>query len=365
MTIAAIVTTVMKGTVTEINGIKVLNLQGSWFEMGRQYGELARKEINHVYSFMLGKAGGNAAIDDKICRTAELLFCNYPEYLRDFMNGEAETSGLTAEQLRIVNAVEYAEADFACSGFAVCGKRSATGYSIYGRNYDCISYASIADDVIITVFHPDDGSLSTANIGYAGELYAVNCINEKGLFVELNNGMPSAGYGLHYEMCQSTVELFTMMQKAQSMADLESFFQTTRSSASYIIGVASRQEVRCYEWCHDGIRRSDTYMPEGVMLLTNHYVHPDWPYPTPTDSESWNSITRRANMLSQAKSHENIDAEMLSQLIDTPLASGGPRHEYTKYQLVVDIATMSILIQIVGRVSWTRIDLNQFLGSMR
>ncbi len=54
---------------------------------------------------------------------------------------------------------------------------------IIGRNYDYSeAFALLKDDVFVTVYHPSDGALATATIGYAGEIYAVNDLNEKGVF---------------------------------------------------------------------------------------------------------------------------------------------------------------------------------------
>ena len=114
-----------------------------------------------------------------------------------------------------------------------------TGKLVFGRNYDAASYKEIGRDVVVTVFHPNDGA-AAATVGYAGELYCVNGLNDKGLFVEFNNGMPSAGYEIHWELCSSTSSLFNMLFEAGNLDDVDSFFKSTRSSLSATIGVAER-----------------------------------------------------------------------------------------------------------------------------
>ena len=37
-----------QGSKTSINGLSVVNLHGSWYEMGRQYGALMRDELNQT-----------------------------------------------------------------------------------------------------------------------------------------------------------------------------------------------------------------------------------------------------------------------------------------------------------------------------
>lgn len=60
------------------------------------------------------------------------------------------------------------------------------------RNYDFGQpFDKISQRLIIAVLHPDDGSQSSAILSMPGQIYCPTCINENGLFMELNNGMPS------------------------------------------------------------------------------------------------------------------------------------------------------------------------------
>ena len=91
--------------------------------------------------------------------------------------------------------------------------------------------------MVVRVFHPDDG-IAAATVSYAGELYCVNGLNAKGIFIELNNGTPSAGTEMNWNICPSTVSLFNLLFEAGNMDDVDSFFKDTQSSLPYIIGVA-------------------------------------------------------------------------------------------------------------------------------
>lgn len=342
-----------------INGIDIISLSGSWMEMGKQYGEQADGHLRHVYEYIMKKS---QAHDDGMKRVndfAEKLFANYPAYLHDFFNGMAETSSLTPQQLRICNAVEYAEPCFFCS--ALVAWDCFTGDElIFGRNYDAMSYSELAEDILVTVYHPDN-ALSFLTIGYAGEIYCVNGFNECGIFIELNNGMPSAGDTIHWDICPSTSSLFDMISKARTLEDVENFFATTQSSTSFIITVADANEGRAYEWCYDGVKRADKMLPHGIIVSTNHYIHDEWDYPTPSDDTSWCSLTRHCNLLSFANEHKgNINVELMQQIMDTPIHAGGPFNEYTRYQLVVIPSKKQILIK-TGITTWTAINLTQYL----
>ena len=94
------------GTKTSMNGINVVDLHGTWHEMGRQYGALLKDELTEVYLFVetiIQYSVGNAEIAENII---EVQTAQTPYRISEFMRGAAETSGLTVEQLQAVNAVE-------------------------------------------------------------------------------------------------------------------------------------------------------------------------------------------------------------------------------------------------------------------
>lgn len=354
--------TAENGFLYEENGITVVSLYGSWKQMGRQYGTLCNSYLKDVYQFVRVRFSKDEKKALEGLRVAERLYAHYPHRFKTFFAGMEETSGLNLDELKLINAVEYMEG-FYCSGMAVWGNY-AKGPLIYGRNYDGASFAPLYKDVLLTVFHPVDGSLSCATIGYAGEFYCVNGFNEKGLFVELNNAMPSAGYDIHFNRFASTTTLMELLLDADSIAYAEAFFQTEKSFSSFLIGVADSLEARCYEWCTDGIQKGSLDTPNGLMVMTNHYVHREWPYAVPTDSESWYSHTRRNNMLHLAEIHKGkIDVETMCDIMETPMEAGGPQHTLTLYQIVYEPASMKLHLRIVGGPSWTEIFLQDFFNA--
>jgi len=346
-------------TKNEYGNIRVVSLWGTWEEMGRQYGEAAGKELNDVFEFLKAKFI-NSEKEASIRAIADSLISRYPYRFKSFLEGVSQTSALSVEQLILANAVEYSEAFF-CSGLSVWGDYSK-GALVYGRNYDARSYRDIANDLIITAFHPSDGSLATATIGYAGELYAVNAINSYGLFLELNNGMPSAGSTIHFDMLSSTASLLEAMFDAYSLDYFDAFFKTHRSFTSFIVGVADRDQARSYEWCTAGTLRGDVTCPDGVMAMTNYYVNPLWSYPVPSDEASWLSLTRRKNLLDLAKENKGaIDAQMMCNIMSKSIEEGGSMNKYTRYQLVFEPQTMKLLVRVEAAPSWTEVDMSEIL----
>ncbi len=363
--VVAILATVLSLTSCRDNmsnrGINIINLYGDWHQMGCQYGTAAKPMLEDVLCYIDAKLQDEEPRMSPAADIADKLYANYPDYLKEFFAGASETSGLSLDRLKLCNALEYIEGCFFCSAMAAWGDYSKDGL-IYGRNYDAESYLEIGRDIVVTVFHPTDGP-AAAIIGYAGEIYCVNGFNENGIFIELNNGMPSAGWDIHWDMRPGTTELFDLLFKARSLNDVDAFFNSTRSAASFIIGVADANEARLYEWCYDGAKRSDSLTPNGLMLATNHYVNPEWAFATPCDADSWNSLTRRANMAQRAQDHKGgIDVGAMKDLMSTPIEAGGPYHDKTRYQIIVEPGRMMLHLNVVGGDGWVSLEMGELFA---
>ena len=347
------------GASYDIDGISVLDLNGSWYQMGRQYGIMAKSQMKDVLEYLDSKIGPDSVKIAAAAGIADKLFANYPDSLKTFFEGMSRTSGISLERLKLCNASEYVEGVFLCSAMAVWDSYGS-GKLVFGRNYDADSYREIDRDLVVTVYHPMDGT-AAATVGYAGEIYCVSGLNSKGLFVELNNGMPSAGYEVHWDLCPGTTELFNLLFSAESLDDVDTFFNNTQSSLAVIIGVADKREARSYEWCFDGVRRGDEMTPDGLMIGTNHYVNDDWPFNTPSDETSWNSIIRRRNIAFKAEqSKGNIGVEEMKEIMSTSLEDGGPKHHLTRYQIVAVPEDMLLYINIPSNGKWVELDMKEF-----
>lgn len=89
-----------------MNGLHVVSLYGSWYEMGRQYGALMRDELAEVHLFVesiIEYSFGNA---EKAKSIISVQTAQTPYRISEFFRGASETCGLTVEQLQAVNAVE-------------------------------------------------------------------------------------------------------------------------------------------------------------------------------------------------------------------------------------------------------------------
>ena len=362
LTVADADRTFENGLRADVNGIAVVSLYGTWREMGRQYGMLMKDRLDEVFFFVntiIEYSVGNA---EKARSIIAVQTAQTPYRIREFFEGAAETSGLTVEQLQAVNAVERIGGLPKCSA-AFCWGEYTAGPLVIGRNYDYSdAFGLLKDDVAVTVYHPADGSLATATVGYAGEIYAVNAINEKGIFLELNNGKPSANINSPNSRITGTTALFSEMFEADELEDWDLFFNTTNCSSSYIINIADSSRALSYEWCPVDVKQGGKDLPDGLLVSTNYYVNPDWLFAVPSDAASWEGLTRRKNLIALCEAEKGkIDEQAMMKIIGMPLEAGGAQNELTVYQIVIVPETRMMWLRVIGGADWTQIDLAGFL----
>ncbi len=351
-----------KGKKANKNNISVVDLYGTWHEMGRQYGMLMKQELGEVHQFLRDLIDNGivpAELADAVVDKEER---QTPYRVLQFMHGASETSGLTERQLQVTNALERISGLAQCSA-AFCWGDYAAGSLVIGRNYDYNSMLKLLkNDVAVTVYHPSDGSLAVATIGYVGEIYSVNALNEKGIFLELNNGSPSVKMNPPGPRYTGTTMLFSGLFETDELADWELFFNTIACSSSYIINMADSQRALSYEWCPIGMKHGEGTLPEGLMVSTNYFLNPEWPFEQPSDEKCWKGITRRNNLINLCEAAKgNIDEQTMKQIIATPIEEGGAVHQLTVFQMVVTPETKTLLLRVIDGEGWLRVDLASFL----
>lgn len=352
------------GRKAERGDIKVVDLRGTWRQMGRQYGSLMKDELEDVKAFLDIIIEANAGNAEKTDRIVELETAQTPYRISEFFEGAAETSGMTVQQLQTINAVERIGGLPKCSVAMAWGKYAASDLVI-GRNYDYSDYfALLKDDIAVTVYHPSDGALATATIGYVGEIYAVNGLNEKGIFLELNNGKPSANVKSPNKRVTGTTMLFESLFEADELSDMEFFFNTVNCSSSYIINVADENKGQSFEWCPIGVLHGEKTLPDGLLASTNYYVNPNWQFDVPTEEKSWLGQTRRNNLIDLCEKNKGkIDEKKMMEIINKTVEEGGAKNELTVYQMVVVPKERRLWLQITGGSGWTPVDLDSFFMS--
>lgn len=352
--------------------INVLTLRGNFREMGRQYGKLLKNDLNEFYNSAIKECfiKKQKVPYDIMLKIGRGVFEFYPKRFKEIIYGMSETSGLNVEELLILNAVEFytsiSGVNMGCSGIAVWNGYTQGKPLIFGRDYEYFKYyKEFSKFLTVVVFNPNDGSNPTASIGLAGQIYVVNGINKEGLFLELNNAMPSVGPLFYPNRIHMIVMLFTYLFNSSTMEQLDAAFNTGRACFPYIINAADKNEAFSYEWAPFDIKRRSSN-DTGLLVSTTHFVDPSWGLPEPPDG-SFLTQTRYKNLLSLAKKYKGgFNVEKMMLVLDTPVHEGGPTltgksitQFATIYQIIAVPEKLKLWIKAPDYQDWTEVDLNR------
>ncbi len=127
-------------------GLKLVHIQGSHREMGRQIGEACVEEIGRMLAIY--KASLAAAYDELLLTWDEAVLQGkkyYPyaqQYMPQYVEelaGMAEASGVDFDDLMVLNCIEGITSDalhLGCTSIAVSGEHTANGHVLVGHNED-------------------------------------------------------------------------------------------------------------------------------------------------------------------------------------------------------------------------------------
>jgi hypothetical protein len=367
--------TLAEGRLYKAGKINVLVLQGTYEQMGQQYGALLEGELNENYR---GIVDGLRDIDDltleDLQELGDSVYEKYPQKYKEIINGLAETSGLGLEKAKTLNMqemyisaalVNWAQSQGAkCSGMAAWGDYTSGGPLVFGRNYDLGFFN--AQYATMTVYNPIDGSIPTASFTFAGCIYVTSGMNREGVFLELNNGSTSDSSDFMDTRPWAPIDLFAFLEGASDLAQLSYFFETTRPDLAYIVNAADADSACSFEWATSGVKKR---LPDsdGLLVATNHFVDPSWGIPPPdvTGPDVDFSVQRRVNLLALGEENKGgFDPEVMMETISTPLEDGGAFRapNLTSYELVAVPAELTIWVRVPEYQDWVKIDLGQYFS---
>ena len=199
------------GSIEFIGDVRVLNLWGSWDEMGYAHGYLLGPDISEVFhDYFLEMAGGTGSFE-----SARTFFINYFEIPQDFsdytqgmISGIADTISLYSPVLgRNIDYIDICvcssipdiaalkgNSELLCSSVSAWNDATAEATYLNGapaisRNLDYYvdTGATILDNSILLTFDPDEGQ-DWVSIGFPGFAGSLSGMNESGLSACLNMG---------------------------------------------------------------------------------------------------------------------------------------------------------------------------------
>jgi len=178
-----------KGWLEEIEGVKILHLNGSYYDMGYQHGYLLKNEINAnmriLFNFFEEMGFSYSTLIDSM----NILIDYIPERYMLEIQGIADGSESSFERICIYNILHDIANFISCSGAIVWGSATANGELIHLRSTDHVIFLGDPDPVtgkylqenqVLIVRKPIDDYASMSPM-WAGRIGSWGGINEKGI----------------------------------------------------------------------------------------------------------------------------------------------------------------------------------------
>ncbi len=273
--------------VENINGLTLVRLEGSPYEIGLQQGKLLKEQINDVYKIYLndlvykkwikeyailkGVTDAYSNPQKSMAKFAKQSEKDIPaEYIEE-MKGLAEGAGIPYQEvLNMSSHVDYF-AVLMCSTFAANGKATTDGNLIEARNLDWASGGLQELDKYSTVFvvKPQKGH-AFVSIIYPGIVGALTAINDAGITAELNFSMAKKN---GKEGMPALILLRHVIQNAGSLDEAEKILRGIPRIAGYNITVtdAKTNDARLIEITND-IVGAQGLNADGSLVSTNHFI---------------------------------------------------------------------------------------------
>lgn len=363
------------GTLYTNGTVKLVELNGSWLEMGRQYGYLLADEIKTLPLVVqnLYAANGIGSTQDLYYFSATSLSLHSGNF-QTMAQGIVQTSGASYLDVAVDSSffeyyISASSPTNSCLSIIAWDGYTGGQSLVAGRNFDFPPlYQALDPYIVITVFNPDDGSVPTATIGYAGQLGAISGLNSAGLIAENNNGYlggDTQTYFLQREPILDTVP--SLLLHNTSLSGIDADMMAVSTPFALIYNIASPESAYAYETSTYGIIRRDSDLDgtNGLLVAANHYLDPSWPTNTAIPaSYVANSTERYDNAVSLANDFKGlINDRVVMAILDTPIEQGGPTpitENDNIWQYVAVPAQSALWFKTANDQNWLFVDLNKY-----
>ena len=361
--------------------IKTVVLEGNHEEMGYQYGKLMNNELHGALTtlkdYFITK--NNMTYEDMI-EQASIFYARYSYTYNFFLNGVAKGSNLTLDDVNVLNGMETINIETdqkykflnikhpvdvsACAFVYLPPEKTYSGSGLIGRNYDFGEpYGSIAENLTVTILK-ENNMVPTAIISMPGQIYCPSCVNAKGLFMELNNGMPSGGYYDALDRQSLLIDMLYINQNSDSLPAIEKQLNAAESDYSLIINTADNTRAKSFEFSTTLGMKPNFPVGKEAFISTNYFQNSSWgdSIPNPTDETTWMGVTRHDNLQNLALAQDIFNISTFQDLMNKDIDEGGAFWEMTIYQIIFDTSNHDLYLKraLFDQDSWTQVPLMEY-----
>jgi len=350
----------------------IAQLQGTFKQMGRQYGLMLSDQILAFYQ----EAVVELAMNEEGMKYEDLVeygrenYDDFPQIFQDYFNGMAETSGLNMEQTKIMSGVMYLIYMTGCSSLSTWGDYTTDGKTITGRNLDLLAgnLRRFSKYYHIVVWNPTGFPASVANIDFMGGVFYQTAINDKEVFLELQNGQAADTSNADYRENTNNILIESLFRNT-SGEEVDRWFNTTLPNCGLIMNASYADYATIYEWA---TYRLATRQGQGILSASNDFIDPSWInypiffYDSTNEAALGYTCKRRNNLFARGEEFKGqITPEKMMEIFDMTLPSEGATFPEegiirTIYSVVVKPSELKIWLKVREYSGWEEIDLKPY-----
>ena len=253
------------------DAIPVLRLSGTHYEIGRQHGALLKKQVRFLYREYFEAVAVPPIGRKNLEAWAKSVEPHIPKHYKEEMRGLAAGSGLTYEQVLLVNTCTDKLQSIMCSTVVASGKASEGGEVYFGRNLDFPGRNLLHATTVVLVLEPEgtDGRrkeplVSVTWPGVIGVLSGMTARGLAGATMMIHFGkriQPGMPYMLMYREA---------LVRARKLGDIRDYIrQARRTCPNNFMVVDAGGAAEVIEFDQETVMHRPASM--GMACSTNHF----------------------------------------------------------------------------------------------
>ena len=263
-----------RGYLEDRNGILVLHLQGSPYEMGYQHGmltkhlmEQSKEAFDEAVPPIKGGRVGEWIIKKYLFWKLEKMEKYVPEEFIEELKGMADSvteREVDYREILLYHAMRDIGQVLMCSSFAVLPQAAKDRELIYGRNFDFLKKGSLKS--LITFYEPDEGN-SFVSIGWPGMIGAVSGMSDEGLTVGIFTAYSS---DVSFDGIPSCFLMRKVLQYANNVEEAKEIIIKSKRTGPNIILLADEEGALIIEY--SATKYALRKPQDGLLYSSNHFL---------------------------------------------------------------------------------------------
>jgi hypothetical protein len=276
------------GWLEEIEGVKILHLNGSYYDMGYSHGFLLKEEIHANMRILFDYFNDMGFSYTTLVEKWNILKNYIPEKFILELNGIADGSNSSMEEIGIYNVLHDIANFISCSGAIVWGSATSDGnlihmrstdHSIFLHDPDPVTGKYLQENQVLIVRNPADDFASMSPM-WAGRIGSWGGMNEKGIAVSeatcwtndtsLHGICAAFRLGMVLDTAESNVEAKNILNKNKTVG-----WNLLISDGNIPVGYVLEQTANISyigTWNDSSENKKPFWMIENVLRRTNCYI---------------------------------------------------------------------------------------------